>query len=52
MKNSSRVNTTVAVAQKNESSRLLMRVALVTFAFVGVVAVLEIQIAAFLALTF
>jgi hypothetical protein len=52
MKNSPQVNSNVAVAQKNEAAQRLARVILVAYVVVGVISIVELQIAGFLALTF
>ena len=52
MKNSSRVNVKVAVSQTDLVARRLMRVVVIAFIVFGVVAIVELQVAAFLALAY
>ena len=52
MKNSSRVNVKVAVSQTDLVARHLMRMVVIAFIVFGVVAIVELQVAAFLALTY
>lgn len=51
MKNSPRINTKVAVANKDEASQTLMLMVLVAFSVVSAFAVVQMAVAAFLALT-
>ena len=52
MKNSPRVNVKVATSQTDVVVQRLMRVVVIAFIVFGVVAIVELQVAAFLALTF
>ncbi len=52
MKNSPRVNVKVAVSQTDLVARHLMRMVVIAFIVLGVAAIVELQVAAFLALTF
>ena len=52
MKKSPRVNVKVAVLQKDEAVQRLMRVVVIGFVVVGVAAIVELQVAVFLALAF
>ena len=52
MKNSSRVNVKVAVSQTDVVVQRLMRAVVIAFIVLAVVAIVELQVAAFLALTY
>jgi len=52
MKKSPRVNVKVAVSGTDLVARQLMRMVVIAFIVLGVVAVVELQVAAFLALTY
>ena len=51
MKNSPPVNVKVAVSGTDAVAKRLMRVAVIGFIVLGVVVIVELQVAAFLALT-
>ena len=52
MKNSPRVNVKVAVSQTDLVVQRLMRAVVIAFIVLGVAAIVELQVAAFLALTY